>query len=70
MGTHAAREKSGLGDTLSFKSLILMRFVSIFASFFVLSVSKPAHHLHWFLTTSQLLYSLLAMAFQLKFTRK
>jgi hypothetical protein len=54
MAAFAAREKSGLGTSLTFTSLLLMRFASIFGAFSILS----------------LLYCLLTMAFQLRFTRE
>ena len=44
----SAREMSGLNDSLSLKSLILLRFVSSFGAYFFLSVCTPffllAHH--------------------------
>jgi len=46
MAAFAAREKSGLATTLSFKSLILIRFVSVFVAFFILSVSYSRQLVH------------------------
>ncbi|KAG5641496.1 hypothetical protein DXG03_005093, partial [Asterophora parasitica] len=50
----AAREESGLGRTLTLRSIILTRFASSFGGYFFVS----------------LFYALLSLAFQLDFTRK